>query len=393
MNLSKMVSRMQSLSLRQKTWLVTGPAPGVTAAALHGVSSVIVLREGQAWFRKKEMGMTRSEQIGLGRHTEFVAFLVVCCLFLGGCAEKKAKVYHVGILSGAEPFASIADGFKTRMAELGYVEGKNIVYDLQKVNADPAGEQRVAERFVADGVDLIFAFPTEPAAAAKSATRGTDIPVVFAMAGIEGNDLVKSVREPGGNITGVRFPSPELTAKRFEFLRELVPHVKRVYLIYDPDYPTAPFALGVLRPAAAALAVTLVEDPVRNVEELQVALEKRTESDDIGIDAILIMPDILDNSPDGFGAIVKFANEHRLPVGGGMDFTADLGAMFSFVPDNAEMGKLAAPLADKILRGAPASTLPVVTPESHLRLNYEVIRDLGLDVSEGLLSRADEIIR
>src|SRR3989344_3366831 len=126
------------------------------------------------------------------------------------------KVYHVGILSGTDNFLDMAEGFKAGMTKLGYVEGKHIVYDLQKVNADPAGEKRVAKKFVDDTVDLIYVFPTEPTVAVQEATKGTNIPVVFAYAGIEGAKLVNSVREPGGNITGVRFPGPEQMGKRLE---------------------------------------------------------------------------------------------------------------------------------------------------------------------------------
>lgn len=322
-----------------------------------------------------------------------VVLLILFCVFLNGCGKKTQKVYQVGIVSGAEPFADIADGFKARMTELGYVEGKNIVYDFQRLNADPAREKRVAEKFVAGKVDLIFAFPTEPALAAKAATKDTNIPVVFAMAGIEGDDLVESIIQPGGNITGVRYPGPEDTVKRLEILHELVPSAKRVYLIYDPNYPNASMALGGLRPAVSSLGITLVEDPVDNVEELQAALQRRAELDDIGIDAILIMPDILNHSPDAFGAILKFANEHKVPIGGGMNFTADLGAIFSFVPDNVEQGRMAASLADKIFKGTPSGSIMVVTPPSHLRLNYKVIQELGLTVPEGLLSMTDEVIR
>jgi putative ABC transport system substrate-binding protein len=82
-----------------------------------------------------------------------------------------------------------------------------------------------------------------------------------------------------------------------------------------------------------------------------------------------------------------------VPIGGGMDFTADLGAMFSFVPDNVVQGRMAAPLADKIFKGIPAGSIMVVTPPSRLRLNYKVIKELGLEVNEGLLSSANEIIR
>jgi len=337
--------------------------------------------------------MAKGNQIRFRQQILLAILLVVVCVFLSSCSEKKPKVYRVGILSGAEPFASIANGFKAKMTELGYIEGKNIVYDFQKSNADPVGEQQVVKKFVADKVDLIFVFPTEPAVAAKVATQGTNIPVVFAMAGIEGNNLVESVSKPGGNITGVRYPGPESTVKRLEFLRELVLHAKRILITYDPNYPNATSALQQLRPAVSSSGLQLVENPVNNVKELKAALQKRAALDDIGIDAILIMPDILNHSPDGFEAILEFANEHKVPIGGGMDFTADLGAMFSYVPDNIDQGRLAATLADKIFKGTPAGTIMVVTPESHLRLNYKVIKELGLDVSEGLLNRADEIIR
>jgi putative ABC transport system substrate-binding protein len=319
--------------------------------------------------------------------------LVAVCVFLSSCGKKTQKVYRVGIVSGAEPFADIADGFKAKMTELGYTEGKNIIYDLQKVTTGAGDEQQIARKFVEDNVDLIFAFPTEPAVAAKTATQGTNIPVVFALAGIEGNNLVESISKPGRNITGVRFPGPELTVKRLELLHELAPDAKRVYLIYDPNYPTASSALKQLHSVASSMNATLVEDTANNIKELNAALQKRSASDDIGIDAILIMPEILTQTPDGFGALLKFANEHKVPIGGSICFTADLGAMFSLIPDNVEMGKQAAVLADKIFKGTPAGSIMVVTPDSRLRLNYKVIQELGLTVPEGLLSMADEVIR
>jgi putative ABC transport system substrate-binding protein len=338
--------------------------------------------------------MNKNKKIKSGK-IMLATFLIIACLFLSSCAEKaqEQKVYRVGIVSGADTFASIGEGFKAGMTELGYIEGENIVYDFQKLNNDPEGEKRVVKKFVEDKVDMIFSFPTEPSLAAKAATHGTDIPVVFALAGIEGNDLVQSVAKPGDHITGVRFPGPDNTLKRLDILRELVPQVKRVYLIYDKNYPNAPSTLEKLRPVASSLGITLVEDPVNNSEELKAALQKGAELDDIGIDAILVMPDILDHSPEGFGAILEFANEHKVPLGGGMEFTADLGAIFSFNPENFEMGTLAATLADKIFKGTPAGEIMVVTPPSHLRINYKVAQELGIEVPEGLLASADEIIR
>lgn len=329
-----------------------------------------------------------------------IGFLVIILLLVVGIylllsSEKAGKVYRVGIISGAPPFEPIGDGFKARMTELGYIEGKNIFYDWEREMIDPAGFRQAAEKFVEDKVDMIITFPTEPSKEAKIVTQGTGIPVVFAMAGIENKEIVKSVREPGENVTGVRYPAPENEAFWLETLHELVPEAKRVYVVYDPDYPNADPALGALRPTASSLGITLVGEPIytRDVAGIQAALEARAAMPDMGIDAMMMMPDILTHSPEGFGALIKFANEHKLPFAGGMDYTADLGCIFSYVADNIEQGRLVADIADKIFRGFSAGTIPVVTPENHLRLNYKVIQELGLTVPEGLLNKASEIIR
>ena len=337
--------------------------------------------------------MHLNKQFNKEHHVLLFILLVVTCIFINGCDEKKPKVYRVGILSGAETFNNIADGFVAKMTELGYENDRNIIYDYQKANFDMVAYKNIITKFITDKVNLIFVFPTEPALLAKEATQGMNIPIIFAMGGIERNDLVDSVSCPGGNITGVRYPGPETTVRRLDILIELVPQSKRVYLIYDQNYPNTSMALEGLRPASSSLGITLVEDPVNNMEELKFKLEERSALRDIGIDSILLMPDILNNSPGGFKAILKFATKHKLPIGGGMAFTADRGALFSFVPDNTEQGRLAAVLADKVFNGTPAGTIMVVTPQSRLRINYKVTQKLGLKVSDGLLSRADEIIR
>ncbi len=325
--------------------------------------------------------------------TILVGFVVLSLLLSGCGGAQKPKVYRVGILSGSDAFVEIADGFKAKMTELGYVEGKNIVYDLQKTNADPAGEQRLAKKFVDDKVDLILAFPTEPTLAARAATQGTNIPVVFAYAGIEGANLVKSVREPGGNITGVRFPGPEQISKRLELLHELAPQVKRVWIGYDKNYPNNAPALAALRPVASSNGVTLVEAPATTLEELEADLAERAKSPDLGIEAMLLMPDIFNHSPIGWTLISKFAAEHKLPIAGSFPYTVEQGAVFGNANDLVNVGNLAAPLADKIFKGTSAGTIPVVSPEEALWINYKRAQDVGLTVPEGLLKRAAQIIR
>ena len=327
------------------------------------------------------------------RNLSFLTIFILIFIILYGCSEKKEKAYRVGILSEVEAFTIIADGCKAKMTELGYIEGKNITYFIQIANMKPEQEKRAAEKFVEDNVDLIFAFPTEASIAAKEATKDTDIPVVFANANIEGTNLVENVRQPGGNITGVRFPGADNDIMRLEFFQKFAPQAKRVLILYDPNYPTTQKVAVALRLAAPSYGITLLEDHITSVEELKDSLNKRSSMDDIGIDAILIMPEFINHTPDGFGAILNFTNKHKIPLGGGAPFTVDLGAIYTFHPDFYETGMLSATLIDKIFKGTPAGTIPVATPESHLIINYKAVKELGLPVSDGLLSRARTIIR
>ncbi len=318
--------------------------------------------------------------------------VVVVSLLLSGCGAPAPKVYRVGILlSNLEIFAPTADGFKAKMTELGYVEGKNIVYETQK--ASTADQESAVKKFVANKVDLIFAFPTGGALAAKAAAQGTDIPVLFANANIEGVDLVKSVREPGGNITGVRYPGPDLTVKRFEIMHELAPQAKRMWVPYRKDADIVQAQLEALRPAAAAAGVTLVVFPASTAADLQADLDARAKSADIGIDAVLMIAEPLTVTPDAFTVIGKFAAEHKLPVGGALMSAGDYASLFGVATDSAAVGRQAALLADKILKGIPAGTIPVTSAESYFQLNYKAAQAQGVTVSEELLRQANQVIR
>jgi putative ABC transport system substrate-binding protein len=318
--------------------------------------------------------------------------LVVVCVFLSCCGEKE-KVYSIGILAGERAFLAITDGFKEGMAELGYREGENIIYDVRESNEAHSEEQKIVEKFIEDKVDLIFVFPTEAALIAKAVAHGTGIPVVFGIGAIEETGLIDNVRAPGGNITGVRFPGPELLLKGLENLLEIAPNTKRIWMILDAGYPANIAIMKVLRPAAFSKGLTLVETKISSLEDLKAVLAKRDELTDIGIDAIKMAPGVITISPDGFAMISKFAAKHKVPIEGGARFAVGQGAVVTGMPDIVDMGKLAASMVDKIFKGTPAGTIPVVTPKIRLRINYKVARELGLTVPEGLLSRADEIIR
>jgi putative ABC transport system substrate-binding protein len=321
-----------------------------------------------------------------------LVWVVTVALLLSGCSQAP-KTYRVGVLSGLSFVANITDGLKAKMTELGYVEGKNITYDVQATDFDLAKYKSILQKFVADKVDVIFVFPTEATMEAKAATQGTNIPVVFDFCLIEGMGIVDSVRAPGGNITGVRYPGPDIAAKRFEIMHELVPQAKRMLIPYQKGYPIVTPQLEALRPVAQAAGVTLVELPADNTADLEAQLQARAQSADIGFDVILFVAEPLTVTPDAFAVLGKFAAEHKVPIGGALMSVGGYDSVFGVNVDNIAVGKQAAPLIDKVFKGISAGTIPVVSAENYIQINYKAAQNLGLTVSEGLLNQANEVIR
>jgi putative ABC transport system substrate-binding protein len=191
----------------------------------------------------------------------------------------------------------------------------------------------------------------------------------------------------------VRFPGPEQIGKRLELLHTIAPNVQRVWIGYDKNYPNIKPALAVLRPLAELMNIDLVEVPAGAIEELAADLDHREKTADPGMDAILLMPDTYNHSPKGWQLIRGFAAKHRLPIAGSFLYTVEQGAVFGNANDLTAVGKLAAPLVAKIFDGIPAGTIPVVTPEQDLYINYKRARELDLELPEGLLRQAKVIIR
>lgn len=316
-------------------------------------------------------------------------------LFASGCSAAAPKVYHVGILAGLSAFSPAVDGFKAKMTELGYIEGENIVYDLQTTEVDIEAYRSISQKFVADKVDLIFVFPTEASMEAKAAAQDSGIPVVFALAftDVAGIDLIESVREPGGNITGVRFPSVDIASKRLEILLQIAPDAKRVFVPYLTGYPNVPGQLDAIRPQAESLGVEIIDFPAASPDELQAGMDALAASDDTGIDAILMIAEPLAIIPPFYSILGKFSYDHKIPIGGAIMTLDGYDSLFGLLPNPFQVGESAALLADKVLKGTPAGTIPVVTPESFFQINYKAAQALGVTIPEGLLKQADEIIR
>ena len=334
----------------------------------------------------------KSKIINRYENSRMILFVIILITFIINSCVLKSKVYRVGILSGLDYFIKTADGFKDKMAELGYIEGKNIIYDLQKTQFDPPAERSILKKFVDNKVDLIFTFPTEVSLEAKDIIEGTKIPLVFSNANIEGVDLINTIPEPGGNITGVRFPGPDLAIKRFEILKEIVPDAKKILIFYQRGYPIIPSQLEVLRPAAVSSGVILIEEPADDANEIQSILQNRISANN-NIDAILIIPETLCVEPKAFMVIGKFAVDHKIPFGGALMSQGSYETIFGVTTDHVAVGKQAAFLVDKIFKGTPAGKIMVVSAKSYLQINYRAAQKLGLKINDSLLSMADEIIR
>jgi putative tryptophan/tyrosine transport system substrate-binding protein len=324
--------------------------------------------------------------------------VVVLALFVWhrhGTADKDktatSKVYKVGVLDGLDVFfgGSVA-GFNQKMTKLGYVEGKNITYDVQKPES-LTGNQAILQKFVQDKVDLIVAFPTEPSLEAKAAVKGTTIPIISLNASTEGTGLIDSIKHPGHNLTGVRFPGPEDSVKRLEVLHQLAPTATHVLVPYLKDYPNVPAQLAAMQTAAKTLGQTLTPVPLAPADVA--AYVAGLSATHPGFDAIVGAAEPFTVTPALNGTLYAYAAQHKLPILGGALMTDDTGPIAFVAPSSPEVGASGASLADKIFKGKQAGALPVLTPTSYLQINLKVAERLGITPDAGLLSTATKVVK
>ncbi|HEY8345082.1 MAG TPA: ABC transporter substrate binding protein, partial [Bacillota bacterium] len=194
-------------------------------------------------------------------------------------------------------------------------------------------------------------------------------------------------------VTGVRYPGPGIAIKRFELMMELVPNAKSMLIPYQKGAPTVPAQMELLAPAAKKAGVVLTEAPAADARELDEFLQALVRAGKDNFDAILFLAEPLTVLPDAFAVISSFAEKRRIPIGGAIMTHGNYGSVFGVNTDLMASGGQAAFLADKVLKGANPGTLPVLSAEIFIELNYKIIQELGLNISEGLLSQAHKIIR
>jgi putative ABC transport system substrate-binding protein len=293
------------------------------------------------------------------------------------------KTYTIGVVNLAPGLDTAMEGFKEGMAELGYVEGENVAYIYEGATKSIDVLDSVAQGLVEADVDLILSITTPATLAAQRATAGTDIPVVFVpVTDPVGAGIVDSLRNPGGNITGITFGAQE--ARRLEWLIQVAPTIEEIYVPYNPDDRSAVLALEVVSEAAVALGVELITHEARNNEEITAAVENTPGE----ADAIFLLPDsLLGGRATEFVAL-------QLPTSAANpgDLTMH-GVLTSYGVEQSSAGKQAARLADQILQGVKPSDLPVEMADFYLAINLKTAKAIGLDVPYEILQQADIIVR
>jgi putative tryptophan/tyrosine transport system substrate-binding protein len=293
-------------------------------------------------------------------------------------------LWHAGNASEEQPyFDALVRGFN----DLGYVEGRNIRFEHRFPNEEPDRFREMAAELVALKVDAIVTVGNVTAPYAENAT--TTIPIVFLfVADPVGLKLVNSLAQPGGNITGLAQLGIDLTAKRFELLREIVPQLSRGALLINPAEPSAEQYLKEAQAAATALRLNVLPFQLRSLDEIKSVFERMAQA---GVQALALGPGGL--LFQGRSRIQELALAHSLPTCGWSRETLVAGLLLSYGPDQVEMAHHAPVLVDKILRGAKPADLPVEQPTRfQFIVNQKTARALNISTPESLLLRADEVI-
>ena len=321
-------------------------------------------------------------------------FLVVRLAWpLAARAQQPDRMRRIGVLmaraeSNQEGQVWVA-AFREGLQKLGWTEGRNIRIDTRwAIPGDAEAMQRIAKELVAQQPDLILSQSTPTTAAVLQQTR--TIPIVFAtVADPVGSGFVASVPRPGGNVTGFTNIEPTMAGKWLELLKEIAPRVNRVAFLFNPA--TAPYAEYYLNPfkaAAQSFAVEAVAAPVRDTSELESAIAEQAR---LPNGSLIVMTDTF--MALHRAEIISLAARYRLPAVYPFRFFAELGGLLSYGNDLTDNFRRAASYADRILKGAKPSELPVQAPvKFELVINLKTAKALGLDVPLQLRQRADEVI-
>ena len=300
----------------------------------------------------------------------------------------EAQHARIGFLAAGTLAESTAiDSFRQGLRECGYVEAQNVVLEFRGAAGKYERLPELAAELVRLRVDVIVALATQAAVAAKNATR--TLPIVFVYVGdpVE-TGLVISLARPGGNATGLSTLHPELVGKQLQLLKDVVPNVSRVAVLWNPTNPGGPLLLREAKTAARSLGVELQVLEARGPGDFAPAFATMTAA---RAGALLVLADSMVFLQRD--RVVDLARKHRLPAVYGLRQFADAGGLLAYDVSLADSARRAASFVDKILKGAKPADLPVEQPTKfEFVINMKTAKALGLTIPPLLLLRADQII-
>jgi putative tryptophan/tyrosine transport system substrate-binding protein len=322
------------------------------------------------------------------RRRTFVASLTAALLApLQAPLAQHERTYRIGILEAVPAAQNVAnlEALRRGLRERGYVEGRNLVIEYRSADGRAERFPELASELVHLGVDLIVTRGTPATTAARRATQS--IPLVMATMG-DPSPIVASFAHPGGNITGVTTFSTELSAKRVELLKELVPTLSRVGLLHDMGNTAAHAEWDETRKAARALGLDAELLDVRDTRDLEAAFARARRS---RIDGLVVGADGLIQMQRA--SIVALADRMRLPsIYPGRDFV-DIGGLMAYALDYADLYYRFASFVDRIFKGARPGDLPIEQPARfELVINVGTATRLGLTIPSHIRLRADALI-
>ena len=293
-------------------------------------------------------------------------------------------LWHAGNPQEEQPYF---DALIQRFKDIGYIEGRNVRFEHRFPNEIPDRFRQMAAELVALKVAVIVTVGNTTAPYAKQAT--STIPIVFVFVNDPvGMKLVNTLARPGGNITGQSVVGIDLTAKRFELLREIVPQISRVALVFNPAEPSGPQYLAESKAAATALGLTVLPFELGALNEMESVFGRMVQAE---VQALALGPGGL--LFQGKENLAKLALAHRMPTCGWSREMLLSGLLLSYGPDLVQIVRQAATFVDKILHGAKPGDIPVQQPTRfQLIVNQRTAKALNISIPASFFLRADEVI-
>jgi putative ABC transport system substrate-binding protein len=316
--------------------------------------------------------------------------LAAGCGLLPRSVQPSAKVHRIGflVIDSTEATTVFIRPVLEALAERGYVEGRNLAVEMRAADGREDRLPVLAAELVEAGVDLIVTQGTPASRAAKGATAA--VPIVTATTDPVGTGLVRSLAKPGGNVTGTTNYNPDLTGKKLQLLREIVPGAARVAFLTNPNNPTYAAQERELEAAAAALGVALQRLEVRAPAELAPAFRAAAEGQ---ADALPVLSDSLVFIPQR-ERIARLAIDGRLPAMVIDRLGVEVGGLVAYGENRAALQRTRAAIIDKLLKGAKPADLPIEGPtQFDLVVNLQTARAIGLTIPESVLLQTAEVIQ